>query len=69
MTNFERIKRMSVEELAHFCGLLRYDEGDEIPFCNFPECDAANIEVNAEIPIYMCENCLKKWLESECEAE
>lgn len=65
MTNFEWIKGMSIDELAHFCGLMRYDENDEIPFCNFKECDAVIAEENAQIPIYMCENCFKKWLESE----
>ena len=51
MTNYEHIKKMSVEEMAlYFCGSL--------PTCplNAPYCRDSK-----------CPECFKKWLESEAE--
>lgn len=67
-TNFDRLKDMGIEEMAHFLELMRYDENNEIPFCkNLKECDDLLMKEDKEIPSYMCENCIKEWLEREVE--
>ena len=64
MTNFERIKAMSVEEIAEaiYCN----DDFDVvIPYCKCKgECDDI-IDNNGPIPKEMCINCVRAWLESE----
>ena len=55
MTNFERIKAMSVEEMASFL--------TEPTVCHF----CARKEQCAKLPYFYCKNCLTKWLESEVE--
>lgn len=55
-TNFERIKAMSIEEMAEWiCGI--YDE-NETPYC------ADKYISGYTIPDY-CETEIQKWLESE----
>lgn len=57
MTNYERIKNMSVEEMADFlCGV--YDDEE----------DAAKFICGIVIPCYN-EDDIKQWLESEVETE
>lgn len=53
MTNYEKIKAMSVEEMAEF-----------IPDWSFKACKISHdyIECDNE-----CEKCVKEWLESEVE--
>ena len=54
MTNFERIKEMSVEELADFLMDLNESQG----CCGFPSSMTKNCNHN-------CENCIPNWLNSE----
>ena len=63
-TNFERIKAMSVDEMAE--AIYRNDDLDVvIPFCKCKgECDD-RLDNNSPIPKEMCVNCVKSWLESE----
>lgn len=63
-TNFDRIKNMSVEEIAE--AIHRNDDLDvAVPYCKcFPECDAM-MDVGEAIPKSLCVNCIKRWLESE----
>jgi len=46
MTNYEKIKQMSIDEMAEFIG--------ECDYCN------NDLECNGN-----CDECCKKWLESE----
>lgn len=57
MTNYERIKNMSAEEMAkfHFCN-AKYCEAKEPEYCE------KESGVNGLTP---CEDCFKIWLESE----
>ena len=62
MTNADRIRAMSDEELAQrihmFVGLE-----DRIPYCqNLPECDAL-LDTEEGIPEEKCVGCLLKWLQ------
>lgn len=63
-TNYERIKAMSVEELA--AALLNmHDGGCYIDFCKGkPECNAM-LDKDEIIPDSMCLACMVGWLESE----
>lgn len=54
MTNFERIKEMSVEELAQFLMNLNESKG----CCGFPSSMTKKCTYN-------CENCIPNWLNSE----
>lgn len=69
MTNFDRIKAMSVEEMAEIIyGNSDFDE--TIPYCqNSSVCDEIIDTPNGIVPKEMCLNCVKKWLESEVEEE
>lgn len=63
MTNYERIKSMSVEEVAHV--LLRWEDLRMPYYCqNLPECDA-DLENDVLIPEDRCAICVKKWLMEE----
>lgn len=64
MTNFERIKGMSVEELAEF--ILKVNTAYSEP-CMTGETDCKW----EDYPTHDkgCKDCFKEWLESECEAE
>ena len=53
-TNYDRIRNMSVEELARFLNELNYQTGCKIP----TSCLARE-----------CNDCIKLWLESEVEGE
>lgn len=61
MTNFERIKNMSVEELAKGLDRLSID-CKECPICEF--CDNIRSEVR-RVPF--CKTVWKQWLKSEVE--
>ena len=52
MTNFERIKQMSVEEMARLLG------------CIFADCDEFTRTINGKI-IFDSFNSIEEWLESE----
>ena len=54
-TNYDRIRNMSVEELADF--ILNYD--------TIGECPLPNIKCMEKT----CFECIKKWLESEVDSE
>ena len=63
MTNFERIKAMSVEEMVD-----RIYNDASIEYCNnLKEC-ADLLELDL-ITDSMCKSCLRKWLESEVQDE
>lgn len=56
MTNYERIKQMSIDEMAY------------VLMCP-NECDLAVIECYKVDDCCDCISCVKKWLESEVETE
>ena len=72
MTNFERLKQMSVREMAEFIDLLLY--GDHCRnYCTFYNIKS-NFCVNNNSDDYefhnrdkVCEDGIHKWLESEAE--
>ena len=57
MTNYERIKNMSVEEMASFLSASNYGECECCPM-NYKDCDCSGTDSEVE-----------KWLESEWEQE
>ncbi len=60
MTNYERIKNMSVEEMAR--KIIVYCDDEQIHFCkNKPECDAIIDDISDE----MCSMCVMEWLKSD----
>lgn len=59
MTNYERIKAMSVEEMVDRI----YDDAS-IEYCNNSK-ECANLLGLNLITDSMCKACLRKWLESE----
>lgn len=65
MTNGEKIRSMSNEELAKIIASSEISE--QIPFCrNLPECDALlESDVLAVIPDEFCQKCVIAWLEQE----
>ena len=65
MTNFEKIKAMSVEQMID---IIDSDFGadERLHFClNKPECLEA-FEKDIELP---CRNCIREWLEREAQDE
>lgn len=63
MTNYDRIKAMSVEEMAD----LIYDVADKICFRNCSASTGNEFECpcGENLDISNCKNCMKQWLESE----
>lgn len=64
MNNYERIKQMSVDEMAEFIDEL----GDECPcsFCQFHTSN--NPQQNLEFKCFVdCVKGVKLWLQKECE--
>lgn len=59
MTNFERIKGMSVEELAEFL-LEKNLKNTTEDTCKSADCMFRHKS---------CKDCFKEWLESECDAK
>ncbi|MBO5715054.1 MAG: hypothetical protein J6S23_01515 [Clostridia bacterium] len=57
MTNFEKIKAMSVEEMVEWIADMVEGECTFCPAFSFCECDGNE----------RCEDCMKKYLESEAE--
>lgn len=58
-TNYERIKNMSVKEMAEFIGNI---ETDSMPYCEFEHpfmCEKS----------CLCDDCREKWLKSEAKYE
>ena len=68
MTNADRIRAMSDEELATM--LNRFAEGENAPhYCrNLPECDA-DMEADRLIPLERCQACLLCWLQQPAEGD
>lgn len=66
MTNADKIRSMSDEELAEF--INRCTSGDDAPhFCRgLPECDA-DLEADTLIPLERCGMCLLHWLRKPAE--
>ncbi len=63
MTNFERIKAMSIQEVASV--LLAWEDLRLPNYCqNLPECEA-DLEADRLIPEERCIKCVMKWLEKE----
>ena len=61
MTNAQKIRSMSDEELADFINRCTSVEGAP-RFCrNLPECDA-DLETDTLIPLERCSACLLHWL-------
>lgn len=56
MTHYEKIKSMSIEEMAIFIP-CPYEYIDNIPYFSSMEC----------IEVISCKECCKQWLESEVE--
>ena len=73
MTNFEKIKQMSVEEMAEAIQNITNSEYD-VKFCqNKKECDEKlddfcfeNDVFDVDLP---CRNCIIEWLESEVQED
>ena len=66
MTNADRIRSMSDEELAEFINLCTSSE-DAPNFCRrLPEC-AADLEADTLIPLERCGMCLLHWLRKPAE--
>lgn len=63
MTNYDRIKAMSVEELAD----VLYDVNDQICFenCSASTGNKFSCPLGDNLNISDCKKCIKKWLESE----
>ena len=63
MTNFEKIKAMSLEEMAEFM----YDAADKICFenCTRETGNKFSCLHGEEVPTDACVKCMKCWLESE----
>ena len=68
MTNADRFRAMSVEELATM--LNRFAVGENAPhYCrNLPECDA-DMEADRLIPLERCQACLLYWLQQPAEGD
>lgn len=65
MTNFEKIKNMSVEELADKISWL-INDCDECPICKF--CKSAYLRNNYKIQDFdTCSGTWKQWFKSEVE--
>ncbi len=65
MKNYDRVKKMSVKELAE----LLYRANDDICFENCQK-DTGNkfeCKFGEGVPFERCIECMEKWLESECE--
>lgn len=63
LTNADRIRAMSDEELADILyGLGELDERTRF-FQNLPECEAL-LETPEGIPEHKCKDCLLKWLQN-----
>lgn len=66
MTNADRIRYMSIEELAELLYSFHNLE-DKVKFCkNKEECTDA-FDDGKDIPDSMCKKCLVEWLQSEVE--
>ena len=67
MTNFERIKEMSVEELAN----VLYGANDKICFANCMSATGYKFgcKFGEDVDEQNCKECMKNWLESEAEKD
>lgn len=63
MTNFQRIRNMSKEEIGRY---LMDPERIDIPFCkNQPKCIEKLDAMDDEIPEEECFRCMMAWLKKE----
>ena len=68
MNNFERIRAMSMEEMAD--AMLTVNEiGETVPFCSNSNRCQEYLNTGELIPQGMCKQCLMAWLQSEVEVE
>lgn len=66
VTNADRIRAMTDEELAH-CMIGVSDMDSQVGFCqNLPKCEEL-LDTEDGIPSSMCEKCLLKWLQQPAE--
>ena len=66
MTNGDRIRAMTDEELAH-CMIGIPDMDSQVGFCqNLPKCEEL-LDTEDGIPSSMCKKCLLKWLQQPAE--
>ena len=63
MTNFERIKAMSKQEIAHT--LLSWEELKMPDYCRNLRICEEELDADIEIPMERCKECVCKWLEEE----
>lgn len=68
LSNADRIRAMSDEELSTM--LNRLADGEDAPrYCrNLPECDA-DMEADSLIPLERCQACLLHWLQQPAEGD
>lgn len=70
ITNFDRIREMSIDEMARV--IFNADAIDDDIYCHKPfthECNALIEEGKDNLIVEMCVGCVKKWLESEVESD
>lgn len=68
-TNYDRIRNMSVDELARFIQCISGDVERYVPFCQNKKVCSDRLDNNEYIPEIECFNCMKYWLESEVDTE
>lgn len=56
MTNYEKIQKMSIEELAKLLKTATYNSCNSFSICNY--------EQNNNSLIYKCEDCKLRWLQA-----
>ena len=67
MTNADKIRSMSVEELADVMIMLDASSSEKIPFCiSYRKCTDM-LDAGEAIPDEMCRQCLIDWLQKEVE--
>lgn len=67
MTNADKIRSMSVEELADAMITLDVRSGEKIPFCISHRKCTNMLDAGEAIPDEMCRQCLIGWLRKEVE--
>lgn len=67
MTNADKIRSMSVEELADAMIMLDVRSGEKIPFCISHRKCIDMLDAGEAIPDEMCRQCLIDWLQKEVE--
>lgn len=65
MTNADKIRSMSVEELADAMIMLNVGSSEKIPFCISHQKCTDMLDAGEAIPDEMCRQCLIDWLQKE----